>query len=111
MSFLLRAGWMRRIALRLVRQEPALPPAPGELGGPAGEALLAIHPPEGVRLVGWRPAKTGEGGRGLVARYSDGTTASAMVNSDGSVRVLFFRDGQVLPAIPLAGEPGRRFTW
>ncbi len=77
----------------------------------ASEALLAIHPPEGVRLVGWRPARTGEGGRGLVARYSDGTTASAMVNSDGSVRVLFFRNGQVIPAVPVAGVEGRRFTW
>ena len=33
----------------------------------------------------------------MVARYSDGTTASAMVNSDGSVRVLFFRGTEIRP--------------
>ena len=50
-----------------------------------------VVPPEGVRLLESRPSRTGEGGQGVVARYSDGTTASAMVNSDGSLRVLFFR--------------------
>jgi hypothetical protein len=82
-----------------------------------GPMLWAIQPPEGVRLTGSGPSKTGEGGQGVVARYSDGTTASAMVNSDGSVCVLFFRDGQNVPAIrvePANGEASdsiARFTW
>jgi hypothetical protein len=81
-----------------------------EAPAPAEDALWMVEPPDGVRLVRSRPARTGEGGRGVVAWYSDGTTASAMVNSDGSICVLFFRDGQTVPAIP-ADSDGRRFTW
>jgi hypothetical protein len=77
------------------------------------QPLQLVVPPDGVTLVGVRPSKTGEGGEGVVARYSDGTTCSAMVNSDGSVTVLFFRGAETLPAIPLAALPAapRRFTW
>ena len=78
--------------------------------------LELVVPPEGVTLVGVTPSKTGEGGRGIVARYSDGTTCSAMVNSDGSVTVIFFRGAETLPAIPVVTAPTlppapRRFTW
>jgi hypothetical protein len=58
-----------------------------------------------------RPSRTGEGGQGIVARYSDGTTASAMVNSDGSVRVLLFRGTDPIPAVPLDGPGPVSFTW
>ena len=76
------------------------------------EPLQLVVPPEGVSLVGVRPSKTGEGGQGVIARYSDGTTCSAMVNSDGSVTILFFRDAETLPAIPIPnGSTPRRFTW
>jgi hypothetical protein len=81
----------------------------GEAGLPA---LWSIQPPDGVRLVRSHPAKTGEGGRGLVAYYSDGTTASAMRNSDGSMTILLFRKGESVPAVPLETEgPQVRFTW
>lgn len=82
-----------------------------------GPRLWAIEPPEGVKLVSSRASKTGEGGQGVVARYSDGTTASAMLNSDGSICVLFFRDGQNVPAVPVPPKDGAvsdgtpRFTW
>ena len=81
--------------------------------GPPGEPLQLVVPPEGVRLVEVRRSKTGEGGQGVIARYSDGTTCSAMVNSDGSVTVLFFRGAETLRAIPvLDGTTApRRFTW
>jgi hypothetical protein len=80
------------------------------------DPLQLVVPPEGVTLVGASPSKTGEGGQGIVARYSDGTTCSAMVNSDGSVTILFFRGAETLPAIPIAAAPSlppapRRFTW
>jgi hypothetical protein len=80
------------------------------------DPLQLVVPPEGVTLVGASPSKTGEGGRGITARYSDGTTCSAMVNSDGSVTILFFRGAETLPAIPIAPAPSlppapRRFTW
>lgn len=77
------------------------------------EPLQLVVPPEGVTLVGVRPSKTGEGGQGVIARYSDGTTCSAMVNSDGSVTVLFFRGAEMLPAIlvPNGSAAPRRFTW
>src|SRR5688500_3165669 len=80
---------------------------------PMPEPLQLVVPPEGVRLVGVSPSKTGEGGQGVIARYSDGTTCSAMVNSDGSVTVLFFRGAETLPAIPVSSDPAspRRFTW
>jgi hypothetical protein len=89
------------------------PSGPPRGPGGASEVLQLVQPPEGVRLVGQTPSRTGEGGQGIVARYSDGTTVSAMVNSDGSVTVLFFRGGEMLPAIPLAdaADPHRRFTW
>lgn len=87
--------------------------------------LRLVQPPEGVALLSSTPSKTGEGGQGVIARYSDGTTASAMVNSDGSVTVLFFRNGEMVPAIRVDGaldvaaarddEEGAdatcRFTW
>jgi hypothetical protein len=106
--------WLRRLA------QP--PPSGGVSDAPPTAAnaaatdalpedtLWAIVPPAGVKLVRSRPSKTGEGGRGVLAWYSDGTTASAMLNSDGSVRVLFFRDGLVVPAALVDGDP-RRFTW
>ena len=79
------------------------------------EPLHLVQPPDGVKLLSTTPSRTGEGGQGVVARYSDGTTVSAMLNSDGSVTVLVFRAGQMLPAIPIpldAGATGqRRFTW
>ena len=77
------------------------------------EPLQLVVPPEGVTLVDVRRSKTGEGGQGIVARYSDGTTCSAMVNSDGSVTILFFRGVETLPAIPVPSSPTapRRFTW
>jgi hypothetical protein len=79
----------------------------------AAPALWVICPPAGVRLLSSRPSRTGEGGRGVIARYSDGTTASAMANSDGSLCVLFFRGGEGVPALPLAAAEGGppRFTW
>jgi hypothetical protein len=77
---------------------------------PDGESpLWAIQPPEGVKLISSSPSRTGEGGQGILARYSDGTTASAMVNSDGSVRVLFLRDGDVVPAVRVGNA--RTYTW
>ena len=79
------------------------------------EQLLGlVAPPEGVRLVGTRPSRTGEGGRGVLARYSDGTSVSAMVNSDGSLCILLFRDGQAVPAAlatDTANGDAPRFTW
>src|SRR5919201_64062 len=87
-------------------------PAPEPAEAALAEALWAVVPPQGVRLVSSRPSKTGEGGRGVVARYSDGTTASAMHNSDGSVSVLFFRGQDTVPAVPVpeaGGGPPRRF--
>jgi hypothetical protein len=86
------------------------PPPPRE-GGSDPDALWIVVPPEGVRLLESRPSRTGEGGQGVVARYSDGTTASAMVNSDGSVRVLFFRGTESVPAVALAGPGPPRFSW
>ena len=77
----------------------------------AEDVLWQVIPPEGVHLLESRPSRTGEGGAGVVARYSDGTTASAMVNSDGSVRVLLFRESEIGPAVPLGGPGRRRFTW
>ncbi|HVG95523.1 MAG TPA: hypothetical protein VNK05_01325 [Chloroflexota bacterium] len=77
----------------------------------AEDALWQVSPPEGVHLLESRPSRTGEGGAGVVARYSDGTTASAMVNSDGSVRVLLFREAEIVPAVPVDGPGRRRFTW
>ena len=72
-----------------------------------------VEPPQGVALLSATPSKTGEGGQGVIGRYSDGTTVSAMVNSDGSVTVLLFRGAETIPAIPLPdeGSPERRFTW
>ncbi|MGH2369398.1 MAG: hypothetical protein ACRDI2_14485 [Chloroflexota bacterium] len=102
-------GWLRR----LVRRSPPPAPDPASIELPPG-ALWMIVPPEGVRLLSSRPSKTGEGGQGVVARYSDGTTASAMVNSDGSVRVLFFRASEMVPAVPVVGNGGddlARYTW
>ena len=84
---------------------------------PPPQPLQLVVPPEGVTLLGVRPSKTGEGGQGIVARYSDGTTCSAMVNSDGSVTILLFRGDETVPAVPItaAGSPeapaDRRFTW
>jgi hypothetical protein len=77
------------------------------------EPLRLVQPPDGVKLLSSTPSRTGEGGQGVVARYSDGTTVSAMVNSDGSVTVLFFRGGEMLPAVPvpLAAQGQRRYTW
>ena len=75
------------------------------------EPLQLVVPPHGVSLVDVRRSKTGEGGEGVIARYSDGTTASAMVNSDGSVTILFFRGTETLPALPLPDSTPRRFTW
>ena len=72
------------------------------------EPLQLVVPPEGVKLLEVRRSKTGEGGEGVLARYSDGTTCSAMVNSDGSVTILLFRGTETLPAIPISN---RRFTW
>ena len=72
------------------------------------EPLQLVVPPEGVKLLEVRRSKTGEGGEGVLARYSDGTTCSAMVNSDGSLTILFFRGPDTLPAIPVGP---RRFTW
>ena len=100
-------GWLR--ALRRWR-------APAESDTVAGDPLWVIVPPQGVRLLSSRRSRTGEGGQGVVARYSDGTTASAMLNTDGSLRVIFFRDGQSVPAVELpsgAESPParRRFTW
>ncbi|HEX2034515.1 MAG TPA: hypothetical protein VHS99_10050 [Chloroflexota bacterium] len=93
------------LAWRASAAAPVGPPAPVE---PPPDSLWLIVPPTGVRLLSSRPSRTGEGGQGIVARYSDGTTASAMVNSDGSVCVLFFRAGEPVPAIALgAGQ----FTW
>ena len=43
------------------------------------EPLQLVVPPEGVRFVDVRRSKTGEGGEGVLARYSDGTTCSAVV--------------------------------
>ena len=89
--------------------ERAAPPPDGDVR--ADGVLWEVIPPPGVRLLESRPSRTGEGGEGLLARYSDGTTASAMVNSDGSVRVLFFRGTEVVPAVPVDGPGRRRFTW
>lgn len=79
------------------------------------EPLHLVQPPDGVKLLNTTPSRTGEGGHGVVARYSDGTTVSAMVNSDGSVTVLFFRGAEMLPAVPVPPADGsagqRRFTW
>jgi len=79
------------------------------------DPLRLVQPPDGVRLLSSTPSRTGEGGQGVVARYSDGTTVSAMVNSDGSVTVLFFRGAEMLPAVPIPLDGGaagrRRFTW
>jgi hypothetical protein len=86
------------------------PPPPRE-GRSDPDALWIVVPPDGVRLLESRPSRTGEGGQGVVARYSDGTTASAMVNSDGSVRVLFFRGTESVPAVALAGPGPPRFSW
>jgi hypothetical protein len=94
--------WLAR--LRRPRATPR-PPTPEE------DVLWAVTPPEGVRLRSSRPARTGQGGQGLVARYSDGTTAMALLNSDGSLSVLFFRRGEIVPAVPLGDPAGRRFTW
>jgi hypothetical protein len=84
---------------------------PTQEGGSDPGALWIVVPPEGVRLLESRPSRTGEGGQGVVARYSDGTTASAMVNSDGSVRVLFFRGTESVPAVAVAGPGPPRFSW
>ena len=89
--------------------ERAAPPPDGD--DRADGVLWEVIPPPGVSLLESRPSRTGEGGAGLLARYSDGTTASAMVNSDGSVRVLFFRGTEVVPAVPVDGPGRRRFTW
>ena len=89
--------------------ERAAPPPDGDAR--ADGVLWEVIPPPGVRLLESRPSRTGEGGQGLLARYSDGTTASAMVNSDGSVRVLFFRGTEIVPALPVDGSGRRRFTW
>jgi hypothetical protein len=104
--------WLRRMVQRRDRHGHARTDTEKACGTPAAaeDALWMVEPPDGVRLVRSRPARTGEGGRGVVAWYSDGTTASAMVNSDGSICVLFFRDGQTVPAIAADGD-GRRFTW
>src|SRR5262249_39988387 len=75
------------------------------------DELCEIVPPDGVRLLSSRPSKTGEGGQGVVARYSDGTTASAMVNSDGSVCILFFRGEETVPVVPRDGPGPPRFPW
>jgi hypothetical protein len=96
----------------------------GEVDVMAEQLLRLVAPPDGVRLTGTRPSRTGEGGRGVLARYSDGTTVSAMVNSDGSVCILLFRNGEAVPAVPsvraagdAAGAAGAgdgaapRFTW
>lgn len=111
--------WLRRLLGGAGAPEPAVPEpareAPGDPGPPAGslapEVLWAVVPPEGVRLLRSSPSRTGEGGQGVVAYYSDGTTASAMRNSDGSLRVLFFRGTAPLPAVALEGSGPRRFTW
>ncbi len=88
-------------------------PHDGDAGAP--ELLLGlVAPPEGVKLTGTRPSRTGEGGRGVLASYSDGTSVSAMVNSDGSVCILMIRKGEVIPARQLpahAGEGVPRFSW
>jgi hypothetical protein len=84
---------------------------PQQEGRSDPEALWIVVPPEGVRLLESRPSRTGEGGQGVVARYSDGTIASAMVNSDGSVRVLFFRGTESVPAVAIAGPGPPRFSW
>jgi hypothetical protein len=72
-----------------------------------------VVPPDGVRLDTYQRAKTGQGGRGVVARYSDGTTASVMVNSDGSVRILLFRAEEGVPAVALPAADGglTQYTW
>jgi hypothetical protein len=71
-----------------------------------------VRPPDGVKLLSATRSKTGEGGQGVIGRYSDGTTVSAMVNSDGSVTVLLFRGSDAIPAVP-AGDAmvPCRFTW
>jgi hypothetical protein len=102
--------WLRRLLGRpgAARATAAGPPGDGPL---PDDSLWAVVPPRGVRLLGSTPSRTGEGGRGVLARYSDGTTASAMVNSDGSVRVLFFRGTEPVPAVPLDGPGPPRYTW
>jgi hypothetical protein len=102
--------WLRRLLGRpgVAQATSAGPPGDGPL---PDDALWAVVPPRGVRLLGSVPSRTGEGGRGVLARYSDGTTASAMVNSDGSVRVLFFRGTEPVPAVPLDGPGPSRYTW
>lgn len=104
--------WLRRVLYRGGASASAHPGQGAEVPESA-DTLWSIVPPDGVKLVSRRPSKTGQGGRGVVARYSDGTTASAMVNSDGSVTILFFRDGANVPAIPVRGgaREGMRFSW
>ena len=109
--------WLRR------RLRPATSPPPPEAapraagwdthdtGNLDAGALWAVVPPEGVRLVSSSPSKTGQGGRGVIARYSDGTAVSAMLNSDGSICVLFFRGGQGIPAVLAGHGPVPCFTW
>src|SRR5688572_5134139 len=113
-------GWLRRLLGHRTPAEaggpvaPFVPDAPSAGGARAragGEALWAVVAPEGVGLVEGRPSRPGEGGQGVIARYADGTTASAMRNSDGSVRVLLFRGTEPVPAIPLDGPGPPRFTW
>ena len=72
-----------------------------------------LQPPEGVQLLSATPSKTGQGGQGVVARYSDGTTASAMLNSDGSLCILLFRGETNVPAVvlPPADDGLLRFSW
>ncbi len=104
------ARWLRRLRAPWGRRRDGAGDEHRNPGTSLG-ALWVVLPPDGVRLLSSRPSKTGEGGRGVVARYSDGTTASAMVNSDGSVRVLFFRGVDTVPAVAVRGPGGLRFTW
>jgi hypothetical protein len=106
------AGWLRRLLGRPTPASPSPSPwaAPADADGPS-EALWVIQPPDGVRLVSSQASRTGEGGQGIVARYSDGTTASAMVNSDGSLLILFFQGTEMVPAVPVAGVGPPRYTW
>ncbi len=102
------ASWLRRL---LGRPTPVSSWGPtADEDGPS-DALWVIQPPDGVRLVSSRASRTGEGGQGVVARYSDGTTASAMVNSDGSLLILFFQGSEMVPAVPVTGVGPPRFTW
>jgi hypothetical protein len=102
--------WLAWPARLRRRERRTVSPAGGEAANPAGgdapgDVLWAVVPPEGVQLVDSRRSRTGEGGQGVLARYSDGTTASVMLNSDGSVRVLFFRGQTMVPAVALPALP------